>query len=96
MTNIQEKLKGRYPNLSDRIDRMTYFANEIVDSKDTLECINNIVKNLDGLDALVLGMITGDMMLDGTLHIPGLNITQVDINERKLEEIKSKQMKLER
>ena len=72
MNNIQEKLKRNYPNFSDRIDRMTYVANEIVGSKDTMESINNIMKNLDEVDALVLGMITGEMILDGTLHISGL------------------------
>jgi hypothetical protein len=76
MNNIQERLKGSYPNFSDRIDRMTYIANTIVDSKDAMESMNNIVKNLDVVDAFVFGMITGEMILDGTLHISGLDITQ--------------------
>lgn len=73
MIDIKAKLKRSYPNYSDRIDRMASMAEEIAYSKDQIESMNEIVQKLDVMDAYVLGMITGEMIKDGALHISGLN-----------------------
>lgn len=74
MNNIQTKLRNRYPNYSERIDRMTSAAQEITDSKDHFESMNRIVPTLDATGAYVLGMITGEMIMDGTLHIHNIKM----------------------
>ena len=73
MINIKTKLKRAYPNYSDIIDRMALVAKEIADSKGPLDSMNTIVPTLDAIDAYVLGMITGEMITDGSLHIEGAN-----------------------
>ena len=69
MINIITKLKRSYPNYSDRIDRMSFLAEEIADSNEPLDSMNVTIPTLDAIDAYVLGMITGEMIRDGTLHI---------------------------
>lgn len=73
MINILTKLKKSYPNYSERIDRMASVAEEIADSKNPLDSMNEIVPMLDAIDAYVLGMINGEMVKNGTLRIEGLN-----------------------
>lgn len=73
MINIKTKLKRSYPNYSDIIDRMTLVAKEIADSKKPLDSMNTIIPTLDAIDAYVLGMITGEMIKDGSLHIEEVN-----------------------
>lgn len=69
MINIELNLKKNYPNYSDRVDRMILLAKEIVDSKDPFEPINEIVPTLDAIDAWILGLITAEMIKDGTIPI---------------------------
>jgi hypothetical protein len=73
MINIITKLKESYPIYSDRIDRMALVAEEIADSKNPLELMNEIVPMLDVMDAYVLGMINGEMIRNGSLRIEGIN-----------------------
>jgi hypothetical protein len=69
MIDIKTRLKMSCPNYSDSIDRMSLVAKEIADSKDPIGCMNKVIPKLDAEDAYVLGMINGEMMKDGTLHI---------------------------
>jgi hypothetical protein len=77
MTNIKTRLKMSCPNYSDNIDRMWLVAEEIAESKDPIEPMNEIVNKLDAIDAYVLGMIVGEFVKDGTLRVKGL---QNDVN----------------
>lgn len=69
MINIEEQLKKDFPNNSDRIERMMLAAKEIVGSKDPLETMNKIVPTLDAMDAWILGIITGELIVRG--YMPG-------------------------
>lgn len=74
MVDIKTRLKMSCPNYYDNIDRIWLVAEEIVESKDPIESMNEIVHKLDAIDAYVLGMINGEMIKDGTLHITGLKV----------------------
>lgn len=74
MNSVETMLKRNHPNYANIIDRMSLVAQEIVNSKDYLDSMNKIVPTLDAMDAYVLGMIIGEFVKDGTLHIEGLNI----------------------
>jgi hypothetical protein len=74
MVDIKTRLKTNCPNYSDNIDRMWLVAEEIAESKDPIESINEIVSKLNAIDAYVLGMINGEMIKDNTLRIAGLKI----------------------
>ncbi len=69
MMNFKIKLKRSNPNYSERIDRMSLVAQEIVDSRDHFESMNKIVPTLDAMDAYVLGLIIGETIKDGVIHI---------------------------
>lgn len=63
MINIDVKLKKNYPRYSDRIDKMILVAKEIVISDDPFESMNKIVPTLCAMDAYVLGMIIGEVIM---------------------------------
>ncbi len=69
MTNIQKELKKSCPAYSDRMDKMVFLAQEMIDSKDFFDSMNKIVPTLDAMDAYILGMFTAKMVEYGILRI---------------------------
>lgn len=82
MIDIKTKLKMSCSNYSDNIDRMWLVAKEIAESKDPIESMNEVIPKLDAIDAYVLGMIHGEMIKDGTMHIVGLKVDKFDNTEK--------------
>lgn len=78
MTDVETRLKRAYPNYSDRIDKMTPIAKEIMNSKDYAKSMSAVVPTLDAMDAYVLGMMVGEFVKNGMLRI---KLSQNDNND---------------
>lgn len=60
-----DELKKEYPKYIDRINAALPLADEVICSKDPFETMNDIVPELDAMDAYVLGMIMGQLIKSG-------------------------------
>lgn len=60
-----DELKKEYPQYIDRINAALPLADEIIGSKDPFKMMNDIVPELDAMDAYVLGMIIGQFIKSG-------------------------------
>lgn len=90
--SIQEMLKRDNPNYSDKIDEMILIAQRVADSDDPVKSMDAVLHMLNAMDAYIFGMIVGEFIKNGILHIEGLHIDTC--KEEKMEENKTSAEKM--
>lgn len=60
------ELKKEYPQFNDRINGVLPLMEDIISSDKPFDTLNNIVSQLDAMDAYVLGMIFGIIIKNKT------------------------------